>query len=289
MTTQPRAIMRIDELSDRLGRLDPQLAQPWSRDIQAGLSAVKAEAQQRTARAEVIWPEVHSLEERVNERDDDLAHLSTSVDHHLRNQPDAAREAESKDFRDLKAAADQEDPAGAKHQEALERARSLIAGSHERSRIKFDSARKTQRGLWALSGLLVLGGVMAGWAQAQVGFAFVTQPTGTEALGVSNTWFLSILLFAGALGGALSALYSLYLTKEVEDTSWNDPRPSLVITKVAVGSWSSVLAALAVGTGALVGAFDSLSAAILIGIAFGYAQQAVTGILDKQTLGLVPK
>jgi hypothetical protein len=98
-----------------------------------------------------------------------------------------------------------------------------------------------------------------------------------------------LLLGAGALGGLLSAIFSLYLTKQVDDTSWFDPRPALALTKVSVGAWASVIAAVAVGTGALVGEYTTLAAALLIGVAFGYAQQAITGVLDKYAVGITEK
>ena len=40
---------------------------------------------------------------------------------------------------------------------------------------------------------------------------------------------------------------------KVEDTSWFDPRPALAVTKVAVGAWASVIAAMALGAEAPVG------------------------------------
>jgi hypothetical protein len=149
--------------------------------------------------------------------------------------------------------------------------------------VKFDSARKTRIGLsWCAAALTAFAAV-AVLAQSRTSEAFVPLP---ESSKVAPTLFLALLMGAGALGGMLSALFSLYLTKDVEDTSWFDPRPALALTKVAVGAWASVIAAVAVGTGVLVGQFTSVPAALLIGVAFGYAQQALTGILDRHTAGL---
>lgn len=290
MTTQPRAVHRIDVLSDRLAQLDPS-DQEWRQEIEGKLRDAKSQAEGPNAKALQIWPKVHSLEESLNERDGDLDYLAGWVDHHLRNQPDAtAREAARKEFGELKAAAEKEDdPAGPKHVAALDKARFIIAESHERSRATFDSAHKTQVGLWWLSAALLAGGVIAVIAQSNINASFIGSHNTSTLAGVSDTWFLAILLFAGALGGVFSALYSLYLTKDVEDTSWNDPRPALTITKVAIGSWASVLTVMAMGAGVVDGQFKSLGAAILIGASAGYAQQAVTRILDNKTAGLVKK
>lgn len=290
MTTQPRAIIRISELRDRLKVVDPRLGNLWSQELNADLLTADGMAKSDGAKPEVIWPTVHSLEELLNEHDDDLDYLAGKIDHHVRNQSKDEGDAAAKDFQKLKAAADGEaNNQGPKHAAARGKARSLIAESHERSRIKFDSQRKTQRGLWVISGILMVGAIIAAVAQSQIEAAFVSPPSSAQQVVVTNAWFFAILLFAGALGGLFSALYSLYLTKDVEDTSWCDPRPSLVATKVAVGCWASIIAGIAVQTGAIVGGFTSLPAAILIGISFGYAQQAITGILDKQTSGLVSK
>lgn len=282
MGGDPRAMIRLTELAERVAVVQPT-SDDWSTKILEEIEVVRTQADSAW-KAHLFWPRIHSLEERVNARDTNLSYLAEQVPHHLFNEPSAAKrkDAQAELERLCKHARDAPDDK-AKTSQALERARSLIRDSHGRSRMKFDSGRKTAIGLlWGAGALLVFAGV-AVFAQSRSKDAFVPLP---ESAQVGSTMFLALLLGAGALGGMLSALFSLYLTKEVEDTTWFDPRPALAWTKVSIGAWASVIAAVAVGTGALVGKFTSVPAALLIGVAFGYAQQAVTGILDKHTAGL---
>lgn len=284
MTTQTRAVGRIKQLAERVAVIQPHASDKWRTEIEQELAHTESLAGSRI-RPDELWPRIHSLEERVNAHDTDLVHLGEQVGHHLSNLPDAgARRVAQAEFDHLyKQALADHSAEHLKQRQALERARGLIFESHGRSRTRFDSARKTSIGLFSCSGALVVIAVLAVFAQSNSDTAFVPQP---ESSSVSNTWLLVLLLGAGALGGMLSALFSLYLTKEVEDTSWFDPRPALAVTKVAIGAWASVIAALAVGTGAIVGEYTSVPAALLVGVAFGYAQQALTGFLDKYATGL---
>jgi hypothetical protein len=275
-------MIRLTELEERAAVVQPT-SNEWLTKILADIEEVGEQADSAW-KEHRFWPRIHSLEERVNARDTDLTHLAEQVPHHLANEPNAARRkaAQAELDRLCKHAQDAPDDPRKKGQ-ALERARTLIRDSHGRSRVTFDSGRKTRIGLLWGAGVLLAFAVVAVFAQSKSRDAFVPLP---ESAQVGSTLFLTLLLGAGALGGMLSAVFSLYLTKDVEDTSWFDPRPALAWTKVSIGAWASVIAAVAVGTGALVGNFTSVPAALLIGVAFGYAQQAVTGILDKHTAGL---
>ncbi|WP_404386705.1 hypothetical protein LL946_09055 [Knoellia locipacati] len=283
MSGDQRAISRLTELIERVEVVEPDGNSPWRKGILEELEECRGLARE-TWRAEQGWPQVHSLEERVNARDTRLDFLAEQLGHHLANEPSAtARRNARADFDRLQRQAQDHPSDTAKHARALERARAIIRDSHSRSRVKFDSARKTRIGLnWCAAALTVFAAITV-FAQSRTSEAFVPLPGSSK---VEPTLFLALLLGAGALGGMLSAMFSLYLTKDVEDTSWFDPRPALALTKVSVGAWASVIAAVAVGTGVLVGKFTSVPAALLIGVAFGYAQQALTGILDKHTAGL---
>jgi hypothetical protein len=92
----------------------------------------------------------------------------------------------------------------------------------------------------------------------------------------------------GMLGGALSALVSLYMTgKKLTNTLWFDPRPALCLVKVTVGLWTAVLGVLAVATGAVVGIYTSLASILLLAFLFGYAQQAMTRFIDRKVADIV--
>jgi hypothetical protein len=280
-----RAVGRIRELRERVAVVQPHPADKWRISIENELADALLVAQSER-RVDRVWTLIHSIEERVNARDRDLVHLGEQIGHHLANESDAtARRAAQAEFDKLYKQALTTTADGLRSSQALERARSIIAESHARSRSKYDSARKTRIGLFWCSGVLIGIAVVALVAQSWSEEAFVPPP---DSSSVSSTLLLALLLGAGALGGMLSALFSLYLTKHVEDTSWFDPRPALALTKVTVGAWASVIAALAVGTGALVGQYTSVPAALLVGVAFGYAQQALTGFLDKYAAGLTP-
>lgn len=283
MSADTRAISRIHELSERVGILEPDETEPWRKALQHELEDVEHTVVGSRS-ADRSWPLIHALEERVNAHDTDLVYLSEQIDHHLSNEVSpSARKTARDEFNKLQKEAEGESPTEQERKAALERARTIIRDSHGRSRVKYDTALKTRFGLIVTSAALLTLAAVAVFAQSRSQEPFVPLPTNST---VSPTWFLLLLFGAGAVGGMLSAVFSLYLTKEVEDTSWFDPRPALACTKVAVGVWASVIAAVAVGTGALVGNFASLPAALLVGIAFGYAQQALTGILDKHATGL---
>jgi hypothetical protein len=283
MSGDPRAISRLRELIERVDVVEPDAANEWRTQVQAELRQCLKEAQ-HSWRSDRGWPRVHSLEERVNARDSRLAFLAKQAADHLTSETNAAaRRSAKSEFEKLRRASEADPDDTMKRDCALERARSLIKESHSRSRVKFDSARKTGAGLRWCAAVLMLFGVAAVVGQSLTRELFVPRPEGSD---INSTLFLGLLLATGALGGMLSALFSLYLTKKVEDTSWFDPRPTLAWTKVALGAWASVIAAAAVGTGVLVGKYTSVPAALLIGVAFGYSQQLFTGILDKHAAGL---
>jgi hypothetical protein len=92
----------------------------------------------------------------------------------------------------------------------------------------------------------------------------------------------------GMLGGALSALLSLYITdKQFTNTMWFDPRPALTLVKVSVGLWSAVVGVLAVGTGLVVGVYTSVASVLLLAVLFGYGQQALTKFMDRKVEDLI--
>lgn len=283
MSGKARMISRIKELDDRLDVVQPDAADQWRMAIAEELDGLLRDDKHVLEHPGRAWPFIHSIEDRINTHDTRLSHLAIEVEHHLDKQPPGARKAAAEKFKRMRDASVGDTT---KTLEALEEARKIIRDTHTRESEKYDSARRTRDGLALASGGLFLIAIAAVIAQAFSDEALVPLPENST---LNSSLFLVLLLGAGALGGMLSAVFSLYLPKQVRDTSWFDPRPALAWTKVSVGAWASVIAAVAVGTGAVVGKYTTVAAALLIGVAFGYAQQAITGLLDKYAVGMTEK
>lgn len=222
------------------------------------------------------WEQAHEIEEEID-RKDSVENLADRLPHHLANElSDAERKRQFDEFEFL--AKDAKTEEGAKRLACR-----IIAESHERSRALHETEWSTQRGTIWISASLFAMCLLALGAEWLTDADLVKPPDDT----LNATWFMGLLMLFGALGGMLSALVSLYLKSTLTDTTWTDPRPRLAFAKIAMGTCASVIGAMAVGTGLLVGNYQSVPAALLVGVAFGYSQQALTKFLDDRAPGIV--
>lgn len=262
-----------DHLRSELGRIraQHQLGQAASRDGSLGVLVGGAEVNH-------TWDELHRVEARI----DELKPLAAALDDARRHAiADLAPARQKKLEDDLKAhhAADE--------QRAL--AVGVIREAHSVSAVKHEGERQQQRGIFALSLLLVVFAVAAVLLQwsAFPQYPLIPEPAGGVVLA---PWLILVTVMVfGAMGGAFSALMSLYVAPFKTDTYWFEPRPTLTIMKISLGIWTAVLGVVGLGEGLLTGTYANLSSLIFLSFVLGYAQQAVTSMLDKRVEALAAK
>ncbi len=226
------------------------------------------------------WSQLHRIEERIDrltpERQAD--NLVKAAKRH------AEEGAQGKRLKELQQELDKQATMEVKKKTAVE----VIEEMHKVAEERHESERNQQRGiLYLVAGFFAAAVVMI-VVQAAVPTGDRIIPVPSSGATMSSWALLALVMLFGMLGGALSALVSLYMTgKKLTNTVWFDPRPALSVVKVVTGLWTAVLGVLAVGTGVVVGIYTSLASVLLLAFIFGYGQQAVTLFIDRKVHDIV--
>ena len=169
---------------------------------------------------------------------------------------------------------------------AADRRRAAVAVIHEAhsaAQERHESERNQQRGILSFAAGFFLAAIVMITVQAILPASDRIIPLPSNGAAMAGWALLTLVMLFGMLGGALSALVSLYMTgKKLTNTLWFDPRLALSLVKVVMGLWTAVLGALAVGTGVIVGVYTSLASVLLLAFIFGYSQQTVTRFIDRK-------
>lgn len=221
------------------------------------------------------WSELHRIEERIDglTPDEGVDELMGFARQH------AEREMPGKKATELEQQLAKQASVAAKRKTAV----AVVRDAHNAAEERHESERNQQRGiLYIAAGLFVAASVMiVVQAIMPAGDRIIPLPSGGTTM--AGWALLALVMLFGMLGGALSALVSLYMTgKKLTNTLWFDQRPALSLVKVVMGLWTAVLGILAVGTGVIVGVYTSLASVLLLAFIFGYAQQAVTRFIDRK-------
>ncbi len=164
----------------------------------------------------------------------------------------------------------------------------VIHELHDAAEERHESERNQQRGILYIAAGFFAAALIMIIVQALLPASDRIIPLPSDGATMEGWALLALVMLFGVLGGALSALVSLYMTgKKLTNTLWFDPRPALCLVKVTVGLWTGVLGVLAVATGAVVGLYTSLASVLLLAFAFGYAQQAATRFIDRRVADIV--
>lgn len=222
------------------------------------------------------WAELHRIEERIDEYKDSR-HLLDDARQHLRSHVSDAR-LESELTKLL---------AGADHGNRRDGAQRAIHEAHQTAETRHLSEHNQQLGILAICGGLFGTAVAVFAVQLFAGDRLRIMPEPAAAAGLPPAALLGLVMFFGMIGGAVSALLSLYISsKQYTNTRWFDPRPALTVVKVVLGLWTAVIGILAVASGVLVGVYTSTASALFLAFLFGYGQQAVTSFIDKRVADL---
>ncbi len=221
------------------------------------------------------WSELHRIEERIDglTPDPHIDELMRLAYQH------AEQEMPGKKATELKQQLAKPVTVEGKRKTAV----AVIHDAHSAAEERHESERNQQRGiLYIAAGLFATAVVMiVVQAIMPVGDRIIPLPSNGATM--AGWALLALVMLFGMLGGALSALVSLYMTgKKLTNTLWFDPRPALSLVKVVMGLWTAVLGVLAVGTGVIVGVYTSLASVLLLAFIFGYAQQTVTRFIDRK-------
>lgn len=227
------------------------------------------------------WSELHRIEERI----DDLT-PDAYVDELVQDaQLHAKQETPGKQAAELKHQLEQPGMAAEKRRRA---AVALIREAHGAAEERHESERNQQRGILYIAAGFFVAAVVTIVVQAIMPAGDRIIPLPGNGATMAGWALLALVMLFGMLGGALSALVSLYMTgKKLTNTLWFDPRPALSLVKVVMGLWTAVLGVLAVGTGVVVGVYTSLASVLLLAFIFGYAQLAVTRFIDRKVADIV--
>jgi hypothetical protein len=220
------------------------------------------------------WSGLRRIEERIDRLTPD-AQVGDLIDDAKRHADFElpAREVDERK-RQLDGAADKDKKAAAVR---------LIHDAHVAAEERHESERNQQRGILYIAAGLFAAAILMIVVQALMPAGDRIIPLPTNGAAMPGWAMLALVMLFGVLGGALSALVSLYMTgKKLTNTLWFDPRPALSLVKAVMGLWTAILGVLAVGTGLIVGVYTSLASAFLLAFIFGYAQQTVTRLIDRK-------
>ena len=163
----------------------------------------------------------------------------------------------------------------------------VIQDMHRAAEERHESERNQQRGILYIAAGFFAAAVITIVVQAIMPATDRIIPLPSGGATMSGWALLALVMLFGMLGGALSALVSLYITgKKLTNTAWFDQRPALGVVKVAMGLWTAILGVLAVGTGVVVGVYTSIASVLLLAFIFGYAQQTVTRFIDRKAVDM---
>lgn len=226
------------------------------------------------------WSELHRIEERIDDLTPD-AHVDELVQaakSHVEQEIQGKRAAE------LRRKLETPGTAPTRRKAAV----AVIHEVHGTAEERHESERNQQRGILYITAGFFAAAVVTIVVQAILPTAdrIIPQPSTGTAM---NGWaLLALVMLFGMLGGALSALVSLYMTgKKLTNTLWFDPRPTLGLVKVMTGLWTAVIGVLAVSTGVIVGIYTSLASVLLLAFIFGYSQLAVTHFIDRKVADII--
>jgi hypothetical protein len=221
------------------------------------------------------WSELHRIEERIGDLTPNgcVGKLVHDAERHAEEMP-------AKQAAELKQKLAEPD-----HKTA---ALDVIHKVHTAAEERHESERNQQRGILYFTVAFFAAAVILLIVQAAMPAWERIIPLPSNGTTVPGWALLALVMLFGMLGGALSALVSLYMTgRKLTNSVWFDPRPALSVFKAVMGLWTAVLAVLAVGTGVIVGVYPSLAAVLLLAFIFGYAQQAVTRFIDRKVADIV--
>ncbi len=222
------------------------------------------------------WSELHRIEEQVEELKDTRV-VVEDADRHVRLELPKKRAGDLKSKLHSAEVVDQK-------RVALD----AIREAHWAVEDRYESQRNQRRGMLGIAAGLMVAAVLMILVQA---FAVGDErliPAPGDGTAIRPWALLTLVMLFGMLGGAISALLSLYVTsKKFTSTLWFDPRPGLTLVKVCVGLWTAVIGVLAVGTGLVVGVYTTVASILLLAFIFGYAQQAITTFIDRKVVGML--
>lgn len=219
---------------------------------------------------EAAWEAVHDAEEAVNAATQDAAELVARAEDHarrdLRREDAAAR---------LKLMNEQPDDAS-----KVRAARAIIRDSHEEADKYLANLRAQNQSNLLLAATVLAGLVVLAWTGiGALVLPALSLPAGTPMQGQDLFW---VILGFGALGGVLSALFTVVSQPGYDDARYYDPRPGLIALKVVCGALFGLLGILLVAGGSVVATFSSVTAVAVVAVVFGYSQQSVTRLLDRR-------
>lgn len=276
-----RADLLADKISDlraagtdeqKLNRLAGKLTAVRARDIEAPHRLAWLTG---TAINE-CWSNLHRIEERLDDLtpDTEVGTLVRDAERHADEDMTAKRAGELK-----KKLAEPD-----KKTAAIE----VIHEVHSAHEERHESERNQQRGVLSFAGGFFVAAIVMIVVQAVVPATDRIIPLPSSGAAMPGWALLALVMLFGMIGGALSALVSLYMTgRKLTSTLWFDPRPALSLVKVVMGLWTAVLGVLAVGTGVIVGIYTSVASVLLLAFIFGYAQQTVTRFIDRKAADIV--
>lgn len=276
------ATARVRRLSSELASMDGRITSDERSRIATELKAVRPTSargpwniiKEKFAGDAITatWSELHRIEEDIDQVNPVLAEVVEEARTHVRDHMSTTRLDELET--DLTAAD------AAKKRIIATRA---IRAAHLAAESRHETERATDRGIRLIAGLLALMAVLTLLLQAFVFDADRFVPAPSDGASLSAVGLLALIMIFGALGGAVSALVSLYLgSKRFINALWYDPRPTLTLMKVVLGAWTAVIGVLAVGSGLIVDNYTSVASGLLLAFMFGYGQQAVTTFLDRR-------
>lgn len=164
----------------------------------------------------------------------------------------------------------------------------VIHEAHGAAEVRHESERNQQRGILYFAAGFFAAAVVRIVVQAIMPASDRIIPLPSNGVTMAGWALPALVMMFGMLGGALSALVSLYMTgKKLTNTLWFDPRPALSLIKIVMGLWTAVLGVLAVGTGVIVGSYSSLTSVLPLAFIFGYAQHTMTRFIDRKAADIV--
>lgn len=226
------------------------------------------------------WSELHRIEERIGQLtpDTDVDELVHIAERH------AEQEIPGKRATELKHQLAEPVMVADKRRTAV----AVIHEAHGAAEERHESERNQQRGIIYFTGGFFIAAIVMIIVQAIVPASDRIVPLPSNGSAMAGWALLALVMLFGMLGGGLSGLVSLYMTKKtLVNTLWFDPRPALSVVKVVMGLWTAVLGVLAVGTAMIVGIYTSLASVLLLAFIFGYAQQTVTRFIDRKVADIV--
>jgi hypothetical protein len=222
---------------------------------------------------EWVWEQLHHVETELipHTPESRRADLLAAVDAHLREDPpkDAAGKERAKALAEKGKI------------EKLDRVRDeadyLIREAHTSSTSRHIATRSLRNRLLTLSLAAFAAAVALLVAQALMSNTIVPRPTNVT---VPGTGLLALVLLGGLTGGLLTSVQVLTAKR----ASVFDPAAARAVFRAAFGAITGLLGVLLVDSGwVTTGAISSLPAMMLLAVAFGASQEAITRIIERKT------